>query len=118
MSEFPDHRSFIPPAEFAELRMATLDQIEKDFALQGIAIELPRSDMGYGELISRMAAILDEKKIPESSALQALLYQLDISESFASREVLAAREEEITLRLADAIVKRCFAKVVYRRKLS
>jgi hypothetical protein len=118
MENSPKKSSFLPPAEFEALRQKTLRQIEKDFGLQGIDLQIDNDDLPYGELVKFISKNLEDLQILGSSKLQPLLYQLDISEQFIRKEILAKAAKEHSALLADAIIKRCFAKVVYRKKYS
>ena len=118
MADSPAPRSFYPPEEFSNLREQTLSQIEKDFALQGIQISISRQITEYEKLVRSFADILRKENLLEKGDLRALLYQLDIAESFAGEVIMKGDEEGKLLRLADAIIKRCFAKVVYRQRFS
>lgn len=118
MENSPKKSAFIAPAQFDSLRDQTLRQIEKDFALQGIEIEIHGGSLPFGELVGRLAKNLDDLGVTSSPKLQPLLYQLDISEQFVREEIFAAAEKSHTSLLADAIIKRCFAKVLFRKKYS
>ena len=118
MADYPSPRSFYPPEEFSNLREQTLSQIEKDFALQGIRIRISREIPEYEKLVRSLGEILRKENVLETDDLQPLLYQLDIAESFADEVIVNGSEEGKVLRLADAIIKRCFAKVVYRQRFS
>lgn len=106
------------PAEFEALRDKTLRQIEKDFHLQGIEITLSDKNQTYSQLVSLLSDTLADLNLLGSGKLQGLLYQLDISEQFVREEILAKAEHSHSALLADAIIKRCFAKVIYRKKYS
>ncbi len=118
MEESPEKSSFFAPTEFEALRQKTLLQIEKDFGLQGIDIKIHDEALPYDELVKLISKILEDLQVQHSSKLQPLLYQLDISEKFVRAEILSKKEEEHSALLADAVIKRCFAKVVFRKKYS
>lgn len=118
MEESPKKTSFIAPTEFEALRKKTLLQIEKDFSLQGIDIKIQDEVLPYDELVNLISKSLKNLQLHNSSKLQPLLYQLDISEKFVVEEILSKKEEEHAVLLADAVIKRCFAKVVFRKKYS
>jgi len=118
MESSPQKSSFLAPAEFEALRHQTLRQIEKDFALQGLEIQIEDEALPYGELVKIVSKKLDNSQLIGSSKLQPLLYQLDISEKFVQEEIFAKATNKHSALLADAIIKRCFAKVVYRKKYS
>jgi hypothetical protein len=110
--------SFLAPAEFENLRQRTMRQIEKDFGLQGIEIVMSDEEQTYAELVQRLSEKLIGLELLGSNKLQALLYQLDISEQFVREEIFTKPKETHSAFLADAIIKRCFAKVIYRKKYS
>jgi hypothetical protein len=108
-------RSF-SPSEFEELRAKTLEQVEKDFALQGVSIQLTKDDRPYEELVDSLAVQMEESGVFHGSKLSALLYQLDVSEAYVMEAILPLPESEKLKRLSDVVIKRCFAKVFYRKK--
>lgn len=118
MDETPKKTSFVAPAEFDTLRKKTLLQIEKDFSLQGIEISIQDEELTYNQLVNVISESLKDLQERSHSKLQPLLYQLDISEKFVREEVLSKKQEEHSALLADAVIKRCFAKVVFRKKYS
>ncbi|MCZ4407932.1 hypothetical protein O3Q51_03880 [Cryomorphaceae bacterium 1068] len=118
MEESPKKTSFIAPAEFEALRQKTLLQIEKDFRLQGIEIKIDDEAQPYSELVKVISKSLEDLQVHDNSKLQPLLYQLDISEKFVREQILSKKQEEHSASLADAVIKRCFAKVVFRKKYS
>lgn len=128
MTSLPEKGRFDPPAAFVERKIspsgktdfakATLRQLEKDFALQGLEINLPEEVPPYGELLDTIAGFLDIEQIAGSEVLIRLLYQLDMDES-KMRILIAETPAEHTLHaLADQMVQRCLDKVVTRRKYS
>lgn len=104
------------PSEFEELREKTLEQIEKDFALQGYSIFLSREAHPYKTLVEELAVQISDVGVLDGSQLASLLYQLDISEKYVMEAIIPLSEEEKPKRLSDVIIKRCFAKVYYRKK--
>jgi hypothetical protein len=118
MKESPKKTSFIAPDEFETLRKKTLLQIEKDFGLQGVEMKIHDEKLPYSELVKVISESLEGLQAHNSSKLQPLLYQLDISEKFVQEEILSKKQEEHSALLADAVIKRCFAKVVFRKKYS
>lgn len=113
----PSETSF-DPSKFEALREQTLKQIEKDFRLQGIEIVIFDEEQTYSELVREMSKQIDDLDLFGSHKLQALLYQLDISEQYVQDVIFAKPKERHSTFLADAIIKRCFAKVIYRKKFS
>jgi hypothetical protein len=61
---------------------------------------------------------MDREQLAGSKVLIRLLYQLDMDES-KMRTLLAETPADFTLHaLADQMVRRCLAKVIYRAKFS
>jgi len=92
----------------------TIRQLKKDFALQGIELEtdmLPRTGLVYS-----FSVLLDDMEFLHDSRLPALLYQLDLKESEISYKLTSSKPEESYKVLAESILKRCFEKVMWRRK--
>lgn len=113
-----------PPAPFGddtELRKAqaplgvqTLRQLEKDFALQGMHLQLPETPPRYESLMAIMTAFLENQDVLHSDALARVLYQMDLSEAGIRAKIAQTDPAHITTAIADAMVRRCFAKVVMR----
>lgn len=118
MGELPKKTPFIAPAEFEALRLKTLLQIEKDFGLQGLELRISDKDLPYDKLVKLISKSLEDIQVNNNSKFQPLLYQLDIAEKFVREEILSGKGAEHSSLLADAVIKRCFAKVVYRKKYS
>ena len=114
----PKNRDFISPAEFESLKEQTLLQIEKDFLLQGIDLSIDKRQGIYLEIVAELAFKTSKLDLINSQAGTGIFYQLDISERFIVEEVLSKKGIEQYEILADAIIKRCFAKVIYRKKFS
>jgi len=119
---------FEPPAPFTEdgvtaadnlrLAEATLRQLEKDFALQGIALDLPKKLPSYPDLLERIAGTLNRENRVNGERLIRLLYQMDIDEA-KMRILIAETPAEYTLQaLANRMVRRCLEKVITRRRFS
>lgn len=101
-----------------ELVEKTLQQVEKDFSLQGIDLCLNRHPKSYDELMAELADKLHEVETTGDEQLPALLYRIDLPE----KEIFRAMEDSTGVNfyhfLADKILRRCFQKVILRRKYS
>jgi len=92
----------------------TFKQVKKDFALQGITLEtkkLPKTD-----LVQSLAGILEYLEFLHNPKLPALLYQLDLKEADISHKLTSSKPEATYSVLSESILKRCFEKVMWRRK--
>lgn len=115
LMDYPSGKDgFFTPAEFETLREETLNQIEKDFRLQGIDLTFENKVIDYPQLVAIVGQKLEQEGLINSLALRPLLYQLDISEDYVQQEITGKPKESALL--SDAIIKRCFAKVIYRKK--
>jgi hypothetical protein len=92
----------------------TIKQVKKDFALQGI--ELETNKLLKADLVYSFSVLLDYMEFLHDSRLPALLYQLDLKESEISYKLTSSKPEESYKVLAESILKRCFEKVMWRRK--
>ena len=77
-------------------------------------IDFENKVIDYPQLVAIVGQKLEQEGLINSLALRPLLYQLDISEDYVQQEI-TGKPKESTL-LSDAIIKRCFAKVIYRKK--
>ncbi len=94
---------------------ATLEQVKKDFSLQGIELSL---DLSQTEgLINTLADKLKDLDLAHNSKLGAILYQLDLNEVKISKKLRSVNPESWYVLLAEEILKRCFEKVAWRLKL-
>lgn len=92
----------------------TIRQLKKDFALQGI--ELETNKLLKAGLVYSFSVLLEEMEFLHDSRLPALLYQLDLKESEISYKLTSSKPEASYKVLAESILKRCFEKVMWRRK--
>jgi len=114
----PEPRKLLSPEEFESLKEQTLLQVEKDFRLQGVDLKLTTRKGDYAQIVTNLASVASDHQLLNSQAGTGIMYQLDISEKFISEEVLDKEEAEGYIIFADAIIKRCFTKVLYRKKFS
>ena len=92
----------------------TLIQVRKDFALQGIELQL--DELVRSNLVKSFAEVLSKCDFLHDHKLPALLYQLDLNESKISRKLTSAKPESIYIVLSESILRRCFEKVSWRKK--
>jgi hypothetical protein len=95
----------------------TIRQIEKDFRLQGLSLNLPANNPGLDKLVSLLSAEMQSAKLLDRSQLLGLLYQLDINESLIRKKIAEMESGKPYELLAMEIVKRCFTKVYLRNTL-
>ena len=93
---------------------ATIEQVRKDFALQGI--DLQTNKFPNERLVYSFSTLLDDMEFLHDTRLPALLYQLDLKESEISYKLTSSKPAEVYKVLARSILKRCFEKVMWRRK--
>lgn len=104
----------VPFSEKPELGVATLRQIEKDFALQGIQLHLPESPPPYAELLQVLADFLRKQDLMHGPQLAGLLYQLDLDEEALRIKIARTSPEQMHHMVAHEMLARCFAKVLFR----
>lgn len=92
----------------------TLRQVKKDFALQGI--ELETDSLNIEELVYSFSSLLDQLEFLHNPKLPSLLYQLDLKEAEISHKLTTSKPELTYKVLSESILKRCFEKVMWRRK--
>lgn len=92
----------------------TLKQVKKDFALQGIYLET--EGLQRADLIQSFADILEDLEFLHDPKLPALLYQLDLKETEISFKLTSSKPEFAYKVLSTSVLKRCFEKVMWRRK--
>jgi len=92
----------------------TLRQVQKDFALQGESLDLEKYPTS--SLIASFASILKGLDFIHSPKFAALLYQLDLKEAEISLKLRSSSPEATYNVLSESILKRCFEKVMWRRK--
>lgn len=93
---------------------ATIAQVKKDFALQGIVLEMDK--IVRPNLIHSLAGMLEKIEFLHDKKLTPLLYQLDLNESKIARKLTTASPDATYQVLSESILKRCFEKVIWRQK--
>lgn len=101
-----------------ELGVATLRQMEKDFALQGVELSLPNALPPYAELLNGLADFLRKHDILHGPSLAGLLYQLDINEGNMRQKIADTPPGQMYHMVAHEMLARCFAKVLFRSQYS
>lgn len=117
MSDLPSEYKPRPPENWVSkthLIEKTLHQVEKDFALQGFSLSLNTEADRYPILVSLLAQKIEVLDLAHTGNLPALLYQIDLPEK-ELRQILPNTSADLFyLVLADAIIRRCFQKVITR----
>jgi hypothetical protein len=121
MSYLPEKGAPHYPSAFGEkpeLGKATLRQLEKDFALQGMLLTLPASPPPYAGLLALLAAFLRKHDLLHSPLLARILYQLDMDEAQMHQKIAHTPPDEMYHMTAHEMLMRCFAKVLFRQRYS
>jgi DNA polymerase III delta prime subunit len=96
---------------------ATVAQLEKDFAMLDLEIQIDLSeDKPYERFRRKMEDILQFLIEKNDDKLANLLYRIDLSEETIRQN--SARDEDFTSILADLIIRRELMKVIIRREFS
>ncbi len=93
---------------------ATLEQVEKDFRLQGINISLTKGKRDYAILVQEVVEVMRSVDLINHDKFAGLLYQLDLSEKKMISKLHRSSPENIYQTVAHEIIKRCFEKVWWR----
>lgn len=117
MSDLID--SSLPEFWSSERDMAsdTLRQIEKDFALQGITVELDIAIESYPAVIEHLAGRFESLSLVHLPVFPALAYQIDLNEEELKSALSQSKPDETYKILAVLILGRCFKKVWWRRRM-
>jgi hypothetical protein len=94
---------------------AVLEQINKDFALQGVQIIAPTTD--YLAFLEEIRSLVADMVTNDVTGLAALLYRIDIPERVVNDALLNSEQDSDVL-LIKLIAKREYEKVLSRRKWS
>jgi hypothetical protein len=94
-----------------ELLHATHAQIEKDLKAD-VEIDPTSEKPAYDQLFEPVLAIVKYLLERDTAQLPQALYRIDLNEQMVNRFLLSDSPAEL---LADAIIRRCFQKVVLRR---
>ncbi len=102
-----------------EIIRLTAEQIIKDFEIFGFEITFSGNELtAYNELKSQVAPLLSDLYSKKSSAFQALLYRIDISEKKFLELLNNVSGEDFAARLAELVITREFQKVLTRKFFS
>ncbi len=121
MTYIPDKGRIPYPVPYSgkpELGEATLRQMEKDFALQGIQLKLPGTPPPYEELLEVLAAFLRKHDLLHGQQLAGLLYQLDVNEGDLRQKIAQTAPGQMYHMVAHEMLVRSFAKVLFRGQYS
>lgn len=99
------------------LRSATIAQIEKDFALQAIAIKIPAWEGDSHHFLTSFSTQLDTINLVHHPRFISLLYQLDLPENTIAETLRRTPPDKIYTVLAEAIALQCFRKVRWRQQM-
>lgn len=117
MSDLDKYHGITPNHWHNQMADDTLRQVEKDFALHGIALHLKFQKDDYQNLVLELADALENIAFAESEKLPSILYQIDLNESDLVRSIPDLNPWETYSFLADKILRRCFEKVYWRYKM-
>lgn len=92
-------------------------QIEKDFGLHGLTLQLPEQSPGLERIASQLARFMEQHDLLNNPSLKGLLYQIDLPETALRAQLAGMDVHEAYKHLAVGIIKRCFAKVYWRNTL-
>lgn len=95
----------------------TLRQIEKDFALQAIPIDLRSFEGSHETFLCHFTRVLDTMQLIHHPRFISVLYQIDLREKDISERLKNSTTDKIYSELAHAITERCFEKVCWRQKM-
>jgi hypothetical protein len=96
-----------------EIVRETAEQVIKDVQLSGFDLRFSGDPLSaYSELRQQLLPILQDLHKSDSSAFQALLYRIDLSESEFAR---LPRGADFYGQLTDKVLQREFKKVLIRR---
>ena len=99
-----------------ELLADTAEQIQKDLGLAQLEIESEGSEnTPYDQLFHSVLPVMRSMIDRDLDRLPQVLYRIDLSEKLVLRAMESPETPEI---LTEAIIKRCFQKVVLRRMYS
>lgn len=101
-----------------EIIRLTADQLTKDFGMHGLEITFSGNELtAWDELMEQAEPLLMELYRKNTSAFQALLYRIDISDR-QMKELFASNQGEFGHKLAEAVIRREFQKVLLRKYFS
>jgi hypothetical protein len=94
-------------------------QLVKDFNMLNLSLEFePEQNQSYSKLFNEATAIIQRLSEKDHQGLLHLLYRVDISENEMRAIVAMHPPPELYGKIAEALLKREFMKIVYRYKYS
>lgn len=102
-----------------EIIRETAFQVIRDFSIHKFEVTFSGNELtAYAELVSQLEPILNDMYKTNRNGFQALLYQIDISESSFRNLIQLSGTHEFSGKLAEMIVQREFQKVLTRKYFS
>jgi hypothetical protein len=98
-----------------ELFLEVVKQLEKDFALSGISIDLP-NNVQPSTMWKNVLKTLNELLKNDPELLRNLLYRIDLNENKVQTIVLENKEKDFLHILAQQLILREIQKVLNRLK--
>ncbi len=109
----------VPPSWKVELAQATLHQVQKDLALQGLHWNADLAKpMDLESAQASLSSFLRKHEGEMDQLLPRLLYQVDVRETSIPEILSSGTDTDSFDGLAAAIVKRCFEKACWKRLMS
>ena len=111
-----EFKQLLPSVTWSDqLLQLVLQQIQKDFALQGYGFDAPinQTDLFLAELKAQLKRLINE----DVHGLSAILYRIDIPENKV-RTAISNTDEDAELVLLKLVVERELNKVQWRVKWS
>ncbi len=97
----------------------TVEQIRRDFARNGLELQLPVGDDPDFELLcDELAEVVDWLLANDQARFMQLLYRIDIGEQLVRRAMDDSGERTVPQKLGALIVRRETQKVLIRRHFS
>jgi len=95
----------------------TVEQLEKDFLMEGVKFDVPKPVFSYSSLFNFIYQLVDNLNEKDSQKILNLLYRIDLSEEIVKDE-MQQTELSFTKMISEMIVKRELYKVIIRKKFS
>ncbi len=108
-------QSIIKSLNSADDLLAVMEQINKDFALQGF--QLIANPQDHNAFLEEIRGVMSDMISNDVSGLAALLYRIDIPESAVNRALMNSKQDSDVL-LVKLIAQREYQKVLSRRMWS
>jgi len=93
----------------------TVEQLEKDFLMEGVNFDVPKPVLSYSSLFNFTLHLVDDLNEKDSQKILNLLYRIDLSEEIVKDE-MQQTDLSFTKMISEMIVKRELYKVIIRKK--